>query len=110
MCRLKWMKEQPDDYLAANSVYDGVEASLMFCEFPFYIASSKKGSRVSKLATDLLKLKGFEEGSARMLTGLLPPNEAKAKALGCGTAIMPPIQPFTDLWNLAAVKAYTTLD
>jgi hypothetical protein len=73
----------PDDYLAANAAYPGVEQALMFCEFPYYIASSKRAGRVSKLATDLLKLRGFEEGSPRMMAGLQPPAEAKAGALGC---------------------------
>jgi hypothetical protein len=79
--RRSWMAESPEEYLAANKPYPGIESALMCCAHPFYIASSKKENRVSKLASDVLKLKGFEPGSSRMFTALLPPNEKKAEAL-----------------------------
>jgi hypothetical protein len=77
------MEEHPEEYRAINKVYPGVASALMMCEQPYYIASSKKANRVSKLATDVLKLKGFEEDSPRLFAGLLPPNERKAETLRC---------------------------
>jgi hypothetical protein len=77
------MEEHQEEYKAINKVYPGVAASLMMCEQPYYIASSKKAIRVSKLATDVLKLKGFEQDSPRLFAGLLPPSEKKAETLRC---------------------------
>jgi hypothetical protein len=81
------MEEQPEEYLAANKVYPGIDAALKMCEHPYYIASSKKANRVSKLATELLKLTGFERDSPRLFAGLLPPNELKAETLRCARLI-----------------------
>ena len=87
--RAKWMADVPDDspdsYLSANEPFPGVEHALRMCEFPYYMASSKRASRVAKLATDVLKLSGFQEDSPRMVTGLMPPSEKKTEALGCAT-------------------------
>ena len=88
--RLKWMADAPDEYLACNEVYPGVDTALLFCEYPYYIASSKKAARVSALATQLLKLKGFESSdSPRLFASLLPPNEAKAETLRCAATTVP---------------------
>ena len=84
--RAKWMADVPDDspdsYLSANEPFPGVEHALRMCEFPYYMASSKRASRVAKLATDVLNLSGFQKDSPRMVTGLMPPSEKKTEALG----------------------------
>ena len=81
------MKTVPDDspesYISANQPFPGVQHALRMCEFPYYIASSKREARVAKLATDVLKIQGFEEGSPRMVADLMPPSEKKTEALGC---------------------------
>jgi hypothetical protein len=85
--RKEWMASCPEEYIAANSAYPGVEATLRYCEFPFYIASSKKAERVSKLATELLNLRGFTEDSPRLYAGLLPPNDRKCAAMKCDMSL-----------------------
>lgn len=64
--------------------FDGVDSALQQFEHPFYVATSDHASRASKLATDALRLKGFEsEDSPRMFCDLVPPDEKKAEALEC---------------------------
>jgi hypothetical protein len=74
----------PDEYFAAFAAYPGIKAALQYCDFPFYIASSKDAVRVSAVATRVLGLRGFEDAaSPRLFASLLPPDTAKANALRC---------------------------
>jgi hypothetical protein len=74
----------PDEYFAAIHAYSGIKATLQYCDFPFYIASSEHAARVSAVATRVLGLRGFEDAaSPRLFASLLPPDTAKANALRC---------------------------
>jgi len=67
-------------WLALNQPYPGAAEALRDCPFPFYIASSKAGHRVSALLRELLGI-DIPEGSPRLFASLLPPEEKKAEAL-----------------------------
>lgn len=79
--RGQWMTgEQSDAWLALNRPYLGVKEWLAECPFPFYIASSKAGHRLSTLLTQNFGL-DVPADSPRLFSSLLPPEEKKVEAL-----------------------------
>ena len=70
-----------EDWLEMNPLYDGVKDALMRdCQSPFYIASSKAGSRLIPLLNNVLGMDVNEE-SPRVFHSLIPPNELKLEVL-----------------------------
>ncbi|PNG99865.1 hypothetical protein TSOC_014357, partial [Tetrabaena socialis] len=53
--RNDWMNNRTESWMALQVPYAGVAEALRECPFPFYIASSKAGHRVSALATSVLR-------------------------------------------------------
>lgn len=78
--RRRRMDTAPERWLNLNPLYPGVADALRDCPYPFYIASSKKASRLVSLLQGQLGLE-VEEGSPRLFASLLPPNEKKIEAL-----------------------------
>jgi len=75
-----WLASDREGWLAMNQPYPGVAEALRYCEFPFYIASSKAAKRVSPLLKEQLG-QDIPEDSPRLFASLLPPNEMKVETL-----------------------------
>jgi len=43
--RASWLASDREEWLARNQPYAGVKETLQFCEYPFYVASSKAAHR-----------------------------------------------------------------
>ncbi|KAK9914914.1 hypothetical protein WJX75_002260 [Coccomyxa subellipsoidea] len=63
-----------------NQLYGGMYEAVRSCTYPWYIASSKAGHRVSSLMGSLMGIE-MEPTSPRLFAGLIPPNEEKIEAL-----------------------------
>ncbi|CAD7696650.1 unnamed protein product [Ostreobium quekettii] len=63
-----------------NQPYPGIKETLMYCEFPFYIVTTKPPASAAGLLQDILGL-SIPVDSPRLIAGLYPPGEAKARAL-----------------------------
>lgn len=72
----------PAAWLAFNPLYAGVGEALGDCPHPYYIASSKRSDRLTRLLrAQLPALADLPDASPRVLAGLIPPNERKIAAL-----------------------------
>eukprot|EP01026_Neomeris_dumetosa_P011087 TRINITY_DN14042_c2_g2_i2.p1 TRINITY_DN14042_c2_g2~~TRINITY_DN14042_c2_g2_i2.p1 ORF type:complete len:340 (+),score=44.47 TRINITY_DN14042_c2_g2_i2:344-1363(+) len=79
--RVALQKEKSEEWVKLNQGYPGVKEALMYCEYPFYVVSSKSGGRVAHLLEKSLGIKGISQDSPRLLASLLPPDTEKPKAL-----------------------------
>jgi len=71
------------DWYALSPLYDEAALKEAFVQLnaPFYIATSKKASRVVGLINYHFTHLNFDEDSPRLFADLIPPNEQKAQAL-----------------------------
>lgn len=71
------------DWYALSPLYDEAALKEAFTQLdaPFYIASSKKASRVVGLVNYHFSHLTLDENSPQLFAGLIPPNEQKAEAL-----------------------------
>ena len=79
-----WRKDRitndVDSWMELNPLYPGVKDALDDCQSPYYIASSKSGTRLIPLLNTLLDM-DVEHDSPRVFAGLIPPNELKLDVL-----------------------------
>lgn len=78
--RKKWMDTDMPGWAKATPPFSGVKESLMYCEFPFYIVTSKPAASAAPVLTEILGLP-IEEGSPRLFAGLEAPTMQKGEAL-----------------------------
>lgn len=70
-----------DAWLKLVPLYDGIADALRECGYPFYIASSKRGDRLTKLLNAPPLNLQVDNDSPRVFSDLIPPNEKKIEAL-----------------------------
>mmetsp|Transcript_14898 Transcript_14898/g.44977 ORF Transcript_14898/g.44977 Transcript_14898/m.44977 type:complete len:358 (-) Transcript_14898:3089-4162(-) len=78
--RNEWMNGEEADWLTYAQPYPNIKETLQYCEHPFYIVSSKKAHRISRVAQRQLGL-DVPEDSPRLFAGLIPPDEQKIETL-----------------------------
>lgn len=78
--RKKRITNDIDSWISLNPLYPGVKDALDDCQSPYYIASSKSGTRLIPLLNTLLDI-GIDIDSPRVFAGLIPPNELKLNVL-----------------------------